>query len=188
MNTYDLIMGPLEKKALYSMREQYIKQASGKVLEVGAGTGVNIGFYNKVDLTVSDRSISDILRDKLSDSQLNYDIRVCDVMNLPFEDDTFDTLVSTLVFCSVEDVSKGLMELKRVLKANGRLIFLEHVLPHEEPSRTLFNVLTPIWKRLASNCHLNRDYMKALKDNGFKIEDHHYRAGSKFVAGIAIIK
>ena len=157
MNLYDAFMRPFEKKALHRLRNKYIGEIQGKVLEVGSGTGINIAHYNNVDLVMTDLEVSELLVSRLKDSNLKYEICNCGVTNLPFEDQSFDYVVSTLVFCSVEDVAKGLQEIKRVLKSSGKLIFIEHVHPKEQPWRYIFSSLTPLWKRLASGCHLNRD-------------------------------
>lgn len=188
MNLYDVFMKPFEKKALYRLRSQYINNIQGKVLEVGGGTGINIPHYNNVDLVMTDLEVSELLVSRLKDSNLNYDICNCGVTNLPFEDQSFEYVVSTLVFCSVDNVSRGLQEIKRVLKPGGKLIFIEHVHPKEEPWRCIFNILTPLWKRLASGCHLNRDYIKALDNEHYILEDKTYAFGTKFVAGRAKIK
>jgi ubiquinone/menaquinone biosynthesis C-methylase UbiE len=185
MNAYDFIMRPIEKRALHDLRKEFVSKAMGKVLEIGAGTGVNLNYYQNVDLILTDFKMSPLLEDKVKRSPIACQLLESDVMDLPFQSNTFDTLVSTLVFCSVEDARKGLLELKRVLKDDGRLIFIEHVLPKEEPTRTLFNVLTPLWRKMASNCHLNRDYLDTLTKCGFQVVDLKYRAGTKFVAGIA---
>lgn len=188
MNLYDAFMKPFEKKALHGLRKKYIHGIKGKVLEIGGGTGINIAHYNNVDLVMTDLEVSEVLKNRLKDSNLKYEICNCGVTDLPFEDHSFDYVVSTLVFCSVEDVAKGLKEIQRVLKTSGRLIFIEHVHPKEQPWRYIFNILTPLWKRLASGCHLNRDYIKALESENFILEDKTYVFGTKFVAGSAKIK
>lgn len=177
MNGYDLMMKPLEKHALHGLRQKYIGQAKGKVLEIGAGTGVNLKYYKNVDLTLTDQTKSKVLSN-------DYNFLACQVEALPFNEHSFDTVVSTLVFCTA-DVKRGLEEILRVLKPGGRLIFIEHVLPKENPSRTLFNVLTPVWKRLASGCHLNRDFLEYIGESSFILDDYEYEMGTKFLAGIA---
>lgn len=185
MNFYDAFMKPFERRALYNLRRKYIRRTQGKVLEIGAGTGINISHYNNVALTMTDLDLSEVLLERLKQSNLNYKTLTCEASKLPFEDHTFDYVVATLVFCSVKDVSKGLQEIRRVLKPTGKLVFIEHVHPKEQPWRTAFNVLTPLWKRIASGCHLNRDYLKALHEENFMLDDHTYAFGTKFVAGCA---
>lgn len=186
MNFYDIFMNPLEKKALYHLRKKYIVPIKGKVLEIGAGTGINLDHYGDVLLTVTDMTLSNTLMTKIKKVKQVHQTLTCDVSKLPFKDHSFDYVVSTLVFCSVVDVNQGLKELHRVLKPSGKLIFIEHVHPKEQPSRAIFNALTPLWKRMASGCHLNRDYIQSLEHEYFKLENLDYAFGTKFVAGVAI--
>lgn len=188
MNLYDLFMHPLEQKGLVKLRTAFVSQAEGKVLEIGAGTGVNMTYYlaDRVALTLTDHKVNPILEDKLSKTQLSYRLVESNVESLEFEDASFDTIVFTLVFCTVKDVQKGLKELYRVLKPGGKLIFIEHVLPIEQPTRTFFNIATPLWKKMASGCHLNRDFLKSLHQTDFHLQERRFVFGTKFVGGIAI--
>ena len=129
---YDLFMKPLERRGINQARRRLMTQAVGSVLEIGSGTGANLKFYNFdliTDLTITDKKLSKRLK-KLDSKDTTF--VEADVSDLPFSDDSFDTIIHTLVFCSVKDVSKGLSELKRVLKPNGKIIFIEHVLPESK--------------------------------------------------------
>lgn len=183
---YDIFMKPLEKRGIKQARKRLITQAKGSVLEIGSGTGANIRFYNFdliTDLTITDK--------KLSKSVKRLDINKAefieaDVSNLPFSDDSFDTVIHTLVFCSVKDVSKGLLELKRVLKPNGIIIFIEHILPEHNFLKRTFKFINPLWKKVSSGCNLTRSYIDSLEQEGFKIMESSKFMKTVFVSGIAI--
>ena len=127
---FDLLQKPMGTSGFDKWREKLIEQANGKTLEVGVGTGKNLRFYNRdMDLTAIDFS-----KNMLEKAKAKYrkelpmaNFLEMDVENLDFEDNTFDTIVTSCVFCSVPNPIKGLQEIKRVLKPNGQLIMLEHV-------------------------------------------------------------
>ncbi|MBU1020582.1 MAG: class I SAM-dependent methyltransferase, partial [Firmicutes bacterium] len=84
-------------------------------------------------------------------------------------DDTFDFVIHTLVFCSVEDVDQGLQEIRRVLKPSGTLLFIEHVLPEGKRLKKFANKVNPTWTKMSSGCNLNRNFKNALLRNNFEI-------------------
>ena len=91
---------------------------------------------------------------------------------LPFKDASFDTVVSTLVLCTVQNPSQSLCEIFRVLKPGGQLLFLEHVHAHDNPGRAKWQRrLEPLWKRLAGGCHLTRDTLSEIEKSGFKVNE-----------------
>lgn len=184
-SAYDVLMVPLEKRGIRKYRKELFKNAKGKILEVGSGTGVNVDFYSKEqlkNLTFSDKRISKHLLRKTNSC---CDIRALDVQSLPFEDNSFDTVVHTLVFCSVQDPLTGLKEIRRILKDDGVLIFIEHVLPSKKSARRIFRVINPFWKIIASGCNLTREYEKDLIRAGFEIRTLNKFMNDVFIAGIA---
>lgn len=128
---YDLFQGPLELFSLRRLRRRTVSAAEGKILEVGIGTGANLPFYPpSADLTGIDfsRGMLEIARGKTRRLGMeNTRLIEMNVEALEFDDDTFDTTLSTFVFCTVPDPDKGLRELYRVLKPGGKAIFLEHM-------------------------------------------------------------
>jgi ubiquinone/menaquinone biosynthesis C-methylase UbiE len=92
------------------------------------------------------------------------------VENLPFADESFDSAVVTLVFCSVGDPLRGLREVRRVLKPGGSLLMVEHVRAHGAIAATIQNIITPINRLVAGNCHWNRDTEKTVIEAGFQLE------------------
>lgn len=181
---YDIFMRPLEKRGISERRKELLQSIEGRVLEIGSGTGVNLQYYDldNIDLTLSDVEWNKHLKQKMKD---NVKFVKTNVESLPFQEQEFDCVVHTLVFCSVHDVSKGLLEISRVLKDDGKLIFIEHVIPKKNPLRRIFKILTPFWKHIASNCHLDRDYIKTLETHGFTVEKMGDFGRSIFVYGIA---
>jgi ubiquinone/menaquinone biosynthesis C-methylase UbiE len=179
-------MKPLEKRGIKQARKRLIAQASGSVLEIGSGTGANIKFYNFeliTDLKITDKKLSKRIK-KLKKVPAKF--IEADVSALPFSNNSFDTIIHTLVFCSVKDVSKGLLELERVLKPNGKIIFIEHVLPEHEFLKKTFKFINPLWKRVSSGCNLTRSYVDSLEQEGFEIVESRKFMKTVFVSGIAI--
>lgn len=186
-STYDMFMKYFEKKGLDRERKDLVTQAKGHVLEIGVGTGINLSYYSEgvSSLELTDYKLNTSLLSKLEAYKIPYNVSEEDVMVLPFKDETFDTIVCTLVFCSVEDVDVGLKEIKRVLKPHGSYIFIEHVLPEDKMLRPLFNTLTPAWKKVASNCHLNREFTTSLEKVGFTYSLHNRFFKTAFISGTA---
>jgi ubiquinone/menaquinone biosynthesis C-methylase UbiE len=181
-------MKPLEAMGIKKARKMLIKKARGDVLEIGAGTGANLSYYdmNQIQsLTVTDQSRSKHLDvsvvDKVSFTEASAEA-------LPFLNDSFDTVVHTLVFCSVSDVDTGLAEIKRVLKPNGTLIFIEHVLPEKTGMKRLFRFLNPMWRKVAGGCNLTRDFSLSLEQSAFEIVHQGRFLNTVFSFGIATLK
>jgi len=157
-------------------RELWQRVPAGTILEVGVGTGKNMRFYSESHF-VTGIDISDgMLRKARSKAeklklQKNITLEVGDVQRLPYLDSSFDSVVSTCVFCSVPDAVKGLKEIRRVLKPGGKLFMLEHVLSHHHLAKRIMTALdfipAHIW-----GAHINRETVQNLKQAGFeKIED-----------------
>jgi len=183
-STYDLFMSLFENGRLGNVRKKLISKVSGHILEVGSGTGVNLKLYDhQVSGQLTDIEINKILEARAQGSQ--FQCQKASVMNLPYKNQSFDMVVSTLVFCSVEDVDIGLHEIHRTLKDDGFLIFIEHVEPQTKYNKWLFNTITPLWKKMASGCHLNRDYLASLEKNNFEVIEVNQFYKGIFVAGMA---
>lgn len=185
---YDLFMKPLEKKALSQIRKSLIPKCSGHVLEIGPGTGANFPFYpfdQLSELTLLDLSFSKKVMHYPFLKELPVHYVEGSVENLPFPDNTFDTAVFTLVFCSVPNPLKGLSEIYRVLKPGGRIYFLEHVLSSDPAYSKMMHALNPIWKNMAHGCHLNRDTLGNIQNSNFKMIEHTQFWKDIFIAGVA---
>jgi len=156
-------------------RTRLVDDARGRVLEVGCGTGRGLSEYGQdVVLFALDPNFESLHRAnrRRGDARL-----VCaSAEAIPFADDSFDCVVSSLVFCSVPDADRGLMELKRVLRPGGRLLMLEHVQARSSFWARLLNAIQPAWTKLTGGCHPNRDTVAAVERAGFVIDRDSFRA------------
>ena len=181
---YDLFMIPLEKSGIRNSRIKLIKEAKGSVLEIGSGTGANLPYYNFdliEKLVLSDKTISK----RLNPTNDKTEVLEVNTEELPFDDNSFDYVIGTLVFCSVNNVDKGLSEILRVLKDEGTYIYIEHVLPQTRFLSRMFNFINPLWKRVAGGCNLNREFLDALTNSGFSLTNKNTFGKKIFVSGLA---
>lgn len=181
---YDNLMSILEKKRLCHERKLLLENIHGKIIELGVGTGVNFEFYTDNEVVAVEPD--EVLRAEAKKKAGSKDIKIISssAEELPFEDNTFDTVLITLALCTIPDPDKALKEAGRVCKPGGKLLILEHI---KNENRFLFmlqNILTPIWKKFAMGCHLNRDTLSVIKDNNFEQVSLKYFWGNNFVSGI----
>lgn len=164
-------------------RIDVISEAQGRVLEIGIGNGANLPFYsNKASEVVGIEpcaAMVDMAGDrlkKLSDkgelslSMDQYSLQVGSGEALPYEDNSFDTAVACLVFCTIPRAELAAQEMYRVLKPGGKVLFFEHVQSSGGVKKALQNWINPIWKPLACGCHLNRDTKGVFETVGFQID------------------
>jgi ubiquinone/menaquinone biosynthesis C-methylase UbiE len=172
---YDRLMVKTEEACLKKWRLDLLRQVSGEVLEVGAGTGANIKLYSdnvtRLVLTEPDKHMRKILKDQVGNQHLkNVSVSNGTAEQIEADDASFDYVVSSLVCCSVTDLKACLSEIRRVLRPGGCLVFLEHVAAADGTSRRRWqNIINPVWKTFMGNCHLNRDTEQALVTEGFDI-------------------
>jgi ubiquinone/menaquinone biosynthesis C-methylase UbiE len=183
----NLINIACNQSSLSKQREKVIPLAKGNVLEVGVGTGLNLPFYDKskiLKLTAIDPSEETWAKRVVDVCKLPYDFEYipAPAEALPFEDNSFDSVVITYSLCTIPDTAAALKEIGRVLKKEGQLIFCEHGAAPDIPVRRTQNMMNPIWKPLAGGCNLNRDIDEIIESNGFKIENLQkmYLPGFKF--------
>ncbi|GAB3528488.1 class I SAM-dependent methyltransferase [Arthrobacter monumenti] len=176
---YDPITAGAERRVLGRHRESLLAGAAGVVVEIGAGTGANLRHYDPVRigrliLIEPDPSMRQRLKRKIDDSAPDLSGRTeivdgtAERIDLPAA--SADVVISTLVLCSVADPAAAVGEVLRVLKPGGSLLFLEHVCSERASVRRWQDRLTPIQRRVAGGCHLNRDTLAALRDAGLELE------------------
>jgi ubiquinone/menaquinone biosynthesis C-methylase UbiE len=166
-------MNPLEKRKFQEIRRDIISKATGNVLEIGSGTGVNFPLYRgSANVTAIEPSphMIELSKKKLTQSTVPIKVVQASAEELPFEADTFDTVVATLVFCTIPNPEKAIEEIKRVCKDGGEILFFEHVKMENKFLSTLQNWLTPAWKKVCDGCCLNRETLSLLKAHGISID------------------
>jgi len=160
-------------------RARTVGDLRGRVREVGAGPGANLPYYCGVNRLVAvepdpkmRRRAARLLRQmEARGGRTRIDLVDARAERLPFADGRFDAAVLTLVLCSVDDVDAALAELRRVLRPGGQLRLVEHIRSPDAFVAGLQMRMTPLWRRLAGNCHLDRDTLAALRAAGFVIEE-----------------
>jgi ubiquinone/menaquinone biosynthesis C-methylase UbiE len=169
---YDPMMASLEERGLAERRRQLLGNLSGDVLEIGGGTGLNLAAYpdNLKSLTITEPSEPMAVRLRARAQELRPDAVISDagVANMPFADDSFDAVVSTLVLCSVGDQTKALAEIHRVLRPGGQLVLIEHVAADGRVG-TVQKIFNPVQHVLGRGCDLTKDTMTAVKTAGFDV-------------------
>lgn len=176
---YDRVMKKSEEARLSGWRKDLLEEIDGRVLEIGAGTGINLQFYpstiQRLVMSEPDRH----MRAKLAARLNGMDIPPIELSDaaadaLPFPDGDFDVVVCMLVLCSVPDINRAIGEIRRVLTPGGGLVFMEHVAAVDRPDRLRWQRrLEPLWQRVSGNCHLTRQTEQAILDGGFTFERIH---------------
>ena len=170
--TYDRQLAKIEQAGLGELRRTLLAGASGRVLEVGGGTGANLPFYGPdvESLTITEPEPSMLRRLERRVREQSPDTKVlrAPAEDLPFEDNMFDVAVSTLVLCGVDDQARALGELRRVLRPGGRLIFIEHV-RSEEPGLARWQDRLNGLIRLVACCDCNRRTLDSIEAEGFEV-------------------
>ena len=170
--TYDLITSWGESRVLSRLRPLVAGEATGVVLEIGAGTGANFPYYRKAQKIAAVEPDPFMLRragKRARHLGLDVEFHQAVAEALPFPDASFDTVVATLVFCTVADPARALAEVRRVLKPGGAFRFIEHVRAERGAAAGAQDLLTPVWQQFGAGCHLNRRTVDAIRAAGFEI-------------------
>lgn len=177
---YDRGIAASEKGGLAVRRATLLAGACGRVLELGAGTGLNLGHYppdvRELVLTEPEEPMLRRLAPRAATSTPRASVVCAAAEQLPFAGASFDTVVCTLTLCTVHDVPATLAEVRRVLVPGGRLLFLEHVRAESERDARMQDRITPLWRRIGHGCHPNRATVAAIEDAAFVLE--HVERGS----------
>ncbi len=171
-NWYDFFMNPLEKKKFKKIRKELLSKATGNILELGSGTGINFPLYEEaVTVTAIEPNLHMIERSILKQKQacVPIDIVQASAEELPFAADAFDTVIATLVFCTIPNPEKAILEMKRVCKSDGKILLFEHVKMQNRFLSSLQDWLTPAWKKICDGCCLNRNTIDLLRGHNISI-------------------
>ncbi len=166
---YDRLGKTAERGWMGRRRSRLLAGAAGCVLEIGGGTGANLSHYREAGRVVvaePDPFMREKLRRKLGTARVPVEVSEAGAEALPFPDESFDAVVSTLVLCTVPDQGAALEEIRRVLRPGGRLLFIEHVRAEGSLARAQDRIL-PVWRRLFAGCHPNRDTTRSIRGAGF---------------------
>lgn len=172
---YDRLMTDTEQAGLAVRRRQLLAAARGSVIEIGAGTGVNLQHYTpsveELVLVEPEEPMAKRLERKLEQASLPARVVRAPAEELPLPDSSFDHAVCTLVLCTVSDQARALSELRRVLKPGGVLLFLEHVRSDDPNVARWQDRLHPLWVRCGHGCHCNRRTLDAILAAGFQVRE-----------------
>ena len=175
----------MRNRRLLPRRERVISAAEGRVLEIGIGSGLNLPFYSSrawevVGLDPAPRLLA-MARRAAEQCAVPVTFVEGSAEAIPLDDNSIDTAVTTWTLCTIPDAVRALIDVRRVLKPGGRLLFIEHGLAPEDNVRRWQNRLTPVWKRFSGGCHLNRPIRSLIEEAGYRIAtiDTAYMEGPK---------
>ena len=184
---YDPLIAPLDSMGVRKWRAWTVHAARGRVLEIGVGTGLNLAHYRAANsIAAIDPNVASLQRARARRNTL-ISLHQARAEELPFADESFDSVVGTLTFCSIGDPARALNEARRVLKPGGMFRLVEHVCVENRWIAGAQDAVTPLWKSIAGNCHLNRDTRAAVARAGFHIRAVHRHIGGLFI-GIDAVK
>jgi ubiquinone/menaquinone biosynthesis C-methylase UbiE len=175
---YDRMLAGTEDAGLRDRRRELLSEAGGTTLELGAGTGLNLDLYpaavTELVLTEPSEHMARRLRERAAAEARAVEVVESPAERLPFPDDRFDTVVGTLVLCTVDDPARTLAEVNRVLRPGGRLLFLEHVRSDDPRVARWQDRLERPWRFMGAGCHCNRDTPTTLEASPLRVErlDH----------------
>lgn len=154
-------------------RKEVVSQASGTVLEIGFGSGLNLPFYKNISkLYAVDPSVElyELAKERLQKTNFTVEYLPVSAEEIPLPDNTIDFVISTWNLCSIPHPEKALKEIFRILKPEGKFLFIEHGKSDNKILSSMQTLMTPISKKIAGGCHWDRDMEKLIKDAGFVFE------------------
>ncbi|TCJ16181.1 class I SAM-dependent methyltransferase [Rubrobacter taiwanensis] len=184
---YDAALAVPERAGLRELRREVLAGLRGRVLELGVGTGLNFPLYPpELDELVGvdpDESMLGRARERARGAPFPVRLVVAAAEDLPFEAGSFDAAAATLAMCTVPAPERALREARRVLRPGGELRLLEHV--RADRIGRLQELATPVWKRVAGGCHLDRETLKYVREAGFEVERVERRLGGVLLSVFA---
>ncbi len=176
--TYDRLTASGERGFMAPIRAEVAGSAQGHVLEIGAGTGANFPHYTSLAEHVTavepDPYMYRRAERHATETARHIELQQVPAEDLPFADESFDTVVSTLVLCSVRDPEKRLSEVIRVLKHGGQLRFYEHIRSSNPVAARFQDLALPVWRWFAAGCHCNRDTVTTIRESALEITEVAY--------------
>ncbi len=163
----------LAERTLADVRRELLSQASGEVLEIGIGSGLSLSHYGPAVERIVGLEPSEVLLGECQERVASrhegppVELVQAGAESMPFEDNRFDTVVAFLVFCTIPEADRAALEMVRVLKPGGRLLFFEHVAAPEPGLARWQQRLNPLWRPLACGCNINRDTRRVFERAGF---------------------
>jgi ubiquinone/menaquinone biosynthesis C-methylase UbiE len=172
---YDLLMARGEKAGLRDIRRETLAPAAGRTLEIGAGTGLNQDLYpgavTELVLTEPFEPMARRLREKAGEAGRPVEVVEAPGDDLPLPDDSFDTVVATLVLCTADDPAAVLREIARVLKPGGQFLFAEHVRSSDANVAKWQDRLHGPWWVFGHGCHCNRDTLSTIEGSPLRVQN-----------------
>ena len=158
-------------------RKGLVQGLDGTVLEIGVGLGENLPHYRRArHVYAIEPDPARAAEARLAPARVPFTVEIAPAEALPYDNASFDHVVSSLVFCSVADQQQALREIRRVLRPAGSLQMVEHICPESVWLAMLFKQLTPWWRQVANNCHLDRQTLAVLHAEGWQVQLHRRRA------------
>lgn len=171
---YDPFLAHAERHGMRELRQTLLAEARGQVLEVGAGTGLNVPFYSaaveRLVLTEPEPAMARRLERRVARARRDAEVVLAGAEALPFPDMSFDAVVSTLVLCTVPDPLAAVEEIQRVLRPGGRLLFIEHLRSEDESLARWQERLAGTWQAFAAGCRCDRRTLDLLGET-FSLDD-----------------
>jgi ubiquinone/menaquinone biosynthesis C-methylase UbiE len=177
----------MRRKDLLPYRARVIGAAEGRVLEIGAGSGLNLKLYGagvtEVLALEPDPELLTMAEKNAKEAPRPVVFMEASAEDIPLDGGSVDTVVTTWTLCTIPNSLRALQEMKRVLKHQGSLLFIEHGQSLEQPVRKWQNRVDPVWSRISGGCHLNRPIRSLIEQAGFRIErlEHEYLPGPKMM-------
>lgn len=173
---YGAVMRRIDELGLAEVRRELLSEASGRVLDIGTGTGANLELFpaavDQLVLSEPSSSMTQVLRRKLREQgRTDVEVFQAPAEALPFGAESFDYVTCTMVMCTMPDPEAGLREVARVLKPGGKLLFLEHVRSEDAGVAKVQDRLERPWRFFAAGCHCNRDSLAAIEASPLAVQD-----------------
>jgi ubiquinone/menaquinone biosynthesis C-methylase UbiE len=185
-----LLNAAMSAKPITYQRRKVVPRAEGRVLEIGFGAGHNLPFYDAAKVShlwalEPAKEMRERAAERVAASPIPLEFLDLPGEQIPLDSESADTVLVTYTLCTIPDVHKALGEMRRVMKADGRMIFCEHGEAPDDSVKRWQQRLTPLWKAIGGGCHLGRPIPDMIRDAGFRVDDMQtmYLPGTPHFAG-----